>query len=215
MTEWFKGVRTKRLKNKRTSTVLMLIGLLLLAAALFFALYNIYDAKRAEEESAIVLPVLKSEIERAGEKEVFVNDSVDSVFADLNKAMTFIEIDGDRYVGILEIPSIDLTLPIMGEWSYNRLRTAPCLYTGSVYQDNMVIAGHNYARHFSPIKNLPEGTIVLFTDGENRIFEYEIAWVEVLDGTQVKDMVTGEWDMTLFTCTYGGKARYAVRCLRK
>ena len=25
-------------------------------------------------------------------------------------------------------------------------------------------------------------------------------------------MTSGDWDLTLFTCTYGGQERYTVRC---
>ena len=34
------------------------------------------------------------------------------------------------------------------------------------------------------------------------------------DPKQVKEMVTGEWDLTLFTCTLGNESRIAVRCDR-
>ena len=193
----------------------MVTGSLFLTAALCLTIYNIYDAKRAEEAAKAVVPELKTTIEEAGEELEKIEHGQNAVFTSPDREMPSIEIDGERYIGILEIPSVDLTLPIMGTWSYSGLRTAPCLYKGSVYQDNMVIAGHNYARHFRPIKRLPVGTKLYFTDGENRRFEYEIGWVEVLDGTQVEEMISGEWDLTLFTCTYGGEARYAARCLKK
>ena len=202
-------------KTRKKGTILMLIGLLLLAAALCLTLYNIYDAKRAEQASVVVIPKLREIIEFEGETLSYPDDGDSQILMSPDREMPSIEIDGERYIGILEIPSVNLTLPIMGKWSYNRLRTAPCLYKGSVYQNNMVIAGHNYARHFRPIKNLPVGTKLYFTDGENRRFEYEIGWIEVLDGTQVEEMISGDWDLTLFTCTYGGEARYAARCLKK
>ena len=205
-----------RTKNGKKGTVMMVIGLLLLAGALFLTLYNIYDAKRAEEAAKAIIPPLQEGMEQKGEAmEETENSSNAHLFVDPDRSMPAIEIDGYRYVGILEIPALDMQLPIMEEWDYSRLKIAPCLYEGSAYKDNMVIAGHNYAKHFSPIKNLPVGSKIIFTDGENRVFEYEIGWIEVLDGTAVEEMVTGDWDLTLFTCTYGGEARYAVRCLRK
>lgn len=202
--------------KKKKGTFFIVIGIVLLIAALILTIYNIYDGKRAEKASALILPDLKAEIIEQGEElEGIENSSGADAFVNPDRDMPVIEIDGERYIGVLEIPDIDLVLPIMGEWSYSSLRTAPCRYVGSVYQNNMVIAGHNYARHFRPIKNLPVGTEIIFTDGENRIFEYELGWIEVMDGTAVEEMLAGEWDLTLFTCTYGGRARYAARCIRK
>ena len=203
-------------KNRNKGTVMMFIGFLLLAAALFLTVYNIYDAKRAENASQAVLPALQESMKKEGEKVAeYEDDAGTDLFVDADREMPVVEVDGEKYVGILEIPDINLSLPILKEWSYKGLRIAPCLYEGSVYKDNMVIAGHNYARHFSPIKKLPVGTEVIFVDAENHIFQYEIGWTEVLNGTEVEEMITGDWDMTLFTCTYGGEARYAVRCFKK
>ena len=43
-------------------------------------------------------------------------------------------IDGRSYIGVLEIPSLSLQLPVIGSWSYAELREAPCRYAGSAYQ---------------------------------------------------------------------------------
>ena len=37
---------------------------------------------------------------------------------------------------------------------------------------------------------------------------------ETLPETAVEEMRAGEWDLTLFTCTYDGRARVTVRCIR-
>ena len=35
--------------------------------------------------------------------------------------------------------------------------------------------------------------------------------LEILQPTAVEEMTAGEFDLTLFTCTYGGKSRVTVR----
>ena len=37
---------------------------------------------------------------------------------------------------------------------------------------------------------------------------------EVIDGTDIDGMISGGWDLSLYTCTYGGEARFTVRCDR-
>jgi sortase A len=121
-------------------------------------------------------------------------------------------INGKSYIGVLSIPALGLELPVIQKWSYPNLRVAPCRYTGSVYTDNLVIAAHNYISHFGNLKRLQPGDSVTFTDMEGNKFLYEVAVLETLSPNAVKEMSSGAWDLSLFTCTIGGKLRVTVRC---
>ena len=52
-----------------------------------------------------------------------------------------------------------------------------------------------------------------FVDVDNNVFTYTVGWIEILQPEDVQELKenTG-WDLTLFTCTYGGNERYIVRC---
>lgn len=104
---------------------------------------------------------------------------------------------------------------MISEWSYAKLKKAPCRYSGSAYQNNLIIAGHNYRTHFSGIKCLDPGDEVILTDADGNVFSYEVDTIETVGGTDIEKMESGDWDLTLFTCTTGGKARAAVRCKEK
>ena len=41
---------------------------------------------------------------------------------------------------------------------------------------------------------------------------YQVEAIDVLEATAVEEMVAGDYPLTLFTCTYGGKNRLTVRC---
>ena len=113
---------------------------------------------------------------------------------------------------MVEIPSLELSLPVMSDWSYPQLKKAPCRYVGSVYSHDVVICGHNYDRHFGRLKELVPGDEVRFTDMDGNVFRYSVCAVEQLAKTAVEEMQTGDWDLTLFTCTKGGVMRVTVRC---
>lgn len=121
---------------------------------------------------------------------------------------------GNSYIGTLEIPKLSLKLPIMSKWDYDKLKIAPCRYCGSAYLDNMVLCAHNYSRHFGRLKNLPIGSLIIFTDVDGNVFKYETVQLETLKPSAVMDMRTGDWDLTLFTCTIGGATRVTTRCVR-
>ena len=188
----------------------MIIGAILVSSALFLFAYNQWDAKRAEKEALETVNQLKKNLNQ---------DDGENQYIDSDGDMKIVTIDGYDYIGYISIPSINLELPVMAEWSYPGLKIAPGRYYGSTYTRNLVIAGHNYAKHFSPIKWLEIGTEVDFTDMNNQIRKYKVVSVETLQPTQVKDMITksdtNEWDLTMFTCNVGGRTRCTVRCVEE
>ena len=59
---------------------------------------------------------------------------------------------------------------------------------------------------------MSEGDNVIFTDMDGVISQYEVEVVDILSPTAVEQMTSGDYDLTLFTCTYGGKYRVTVCC---
>ena len=134
--------------------------------------------------------------------------------ADPDMPMPTVEVDGNAYIGTLAVPSLGLSLPVMSDWSYPQLRLAPCRYKGSAYRDDMILAAHNYDSHFGRLGQLQAGDAVTFTDVDGNLFTYAVSQLEELPGTAIEQMDAGDWDLTLFTCTLGGRSRVTVRCTR-
>lgn len=184
---------------------LIIAGLLVIAAALFLTVYNLYDGVRAASATNNVLVELKNEI----------GTGSDDYMADEDIQMPVYTLEDRDYACIIEIPDIGTVLPVINETSNGNLKTAPCRYSGSIYQDNLVIAAHNYRSHFGKIKTLSQGAPVYIVDMDGNVFEYEVKTIEVLQPTAVAEMKDSEWDLTLFTCTVGGQARVTVRCEKR
>ena len=125
-----------------------------------------------------------------------------------------VSLEGEEYLGILSLPTLALELPVGAEWEMDFLRQAPCRYAGTLAGDDIIIAAHNYRRHFAALHTLRPGDAVLFTDAAGQTYRYTVDRVETLPETAVEEMRAGEWDLTLFTCTYDGRARVTVRCIR-
>ena len=193
----------------------ILAGLLLIAAALLLTGYNLWEENRAGDAAVEVAHQLVEIIPQVAEPEVPAEEIVPEMplyvtYPEME--MPAAKIDSDLYIGILEIPALDLELPIMSSWSYPKLKVAPCRYTGSAYTKDLVIAAHNYKSHFGRLGNLALGDRITFTDVDGNVFTYEVAAQETLMPTAIREMTSGEWALTLFTCTVGGSYRVAVRC---
>lgn len=181
-------------------------GLLLIAAALCLLTFNILDNLRAGGEADRALRALEDVLKASKEVPDYERNP--------NMEMPTVTIDGREYIGVLEIPALDRTLPVISRWGEEALRSAPCRYEGSAYLGNLILAGHNYRTHFAGIGDLEKGDDVYFTDAAGNRFSYTVSEVEELPGSAVEEMKEGDWDLTLFTCTLARISRITVRCAR-
>lgn len=199
-----------KMKSKK-GTVFILIGLLLIGVALSLVIYNLWTSAKAEkfaEETVVKI-------------EKIIPDKSDEDFSTLihpDRDMPTTAIDGYNYIGVLEIPELNIKLPVMSEWSYNLLNISPCCYSGSVYKNDLVIAAHNFYSHFGGLGQLSVGSKVIFTDIEGNVNNYNVVWSEILQPNQTEQMLeekeNDQWDLTLFTCTISGATRFTVRCAK-
>lgn len=132
------------------------------------------------------------------------------VFPDIE--MPIVEVNGFEYIGKLDLPTLNLTLPVQSDWDNRKLQNSPCRYAGSVYQNNMVLSAHNYSSHFGKLDSMQPGDAAIFYDNNGNIFEFCLTEIEMLNGTDIEKMIDAQnWDLTLFTCTVGGLNRITAR----
>lgn len=189
------------MSKKKFSEIFILLGVISITVAAIITFNNIYKDYKGKKNSLEIFNILDKEISR--------NSKVQD-----EGRMKTIEIDGRKYIGLLEIKSIGLKLPIQWTWSYEDLEISPCRYRGSIKEDSMILMGHNYSSHFSNIKKLNKGDEIEFIDVEGIEYKYKVKEKEEIHKNRVEDMINGEWDLTLFTCAYNRKDRVAIRSNR-
>jgi len=200
-----------RNKHRTIGNILLITGSVLIGGAVILIATNMILSNNLKEETMKITGDIKTEISRrtgddTGKTE---GDSANGAeYAELEIAV----IDDCPYDGYLTIPVIDLEMAVFDTWNEDYLRKSACRYFGSPYTDDLVIAGHNYKSGFGKLKKLVPGDAVYFTDMNGKATGYVVEVIEVLDGTAVEEMITSDWDLSLYTCTYGGKSRLTVRC---
>lgn len=195
-------------------------GVLCLMIAIGFVIYNSTEEKNGETASQALLQNVQSGITEAKQNdpqpEIAPQDTPDAPLQEpaLRQMQTVPAGEYDS-IGILTIPVLELELPVLADWSYEKLRSAPCHYYGSCYESDFVIAAHNYTSHFGRLSALQPGDLVLFTDVTGQVHYYEVVLLETLPATATKEMITSGFDLSLYTCTPGGSNRVTVRCTIK
>lgn len=189
----------------RIGLVCLVAGIVLIATSLSIAGYNWWDEARAGRSARAAMETLTQSIAEESARQIDVD-----FYREME--MPVKTIDGVEYIGVLRIPALELELPIISRWSDSAMKIAPCRYSGSAYQNNLILCGHNYTTHFGKLDLLQTGDTVCFEDAEGNEFSYQVSATDVLPGTAVEEMQAGEWDLTLFTCTWSGTSRLCIRC---
>ena len=189
----------------------VLLGVVLLLAALGLYGYNRWEDAQAGAEAQTVVQDLQEKVVEQTQSAASA-PAID--YSSLDPELPVVELDGYEYVGTVSIPAIGIDLPVMSEWSYPRLKIAPCRQFGSSRADDLVIAAHNYESHFGKLTSLTAGDSVTFTDMDGIVNEYVVNKVEVLDPHSVEEVEHSGYALVLYTCTYGGKTRIVVFCDR-
>ena len=189
--------------------------MVLLLSSLGLFLSNRREAENAELQSSILLPQLvdmAQQPETQEETRLPEPEIPEELLTPEDVKMEEVEIDGHVYIGYLSMPTVELELPIMSDWSYEKLTIAPCRYYGTLRGKDLVLLAHNYDRHFGRLNDLKVGDSVYFTEMDGTVTAYKVVARDILDPYAVEEMTAGLYDLTLFTCTYGGQSRVTVYC---
>ena len=183
----------------RPRRLLVAAGALLLLAGTLLAGQNLLTERRAARQTADLLAAVETRI---------------AAPADLPAP----EVTGDPWagyevIGVVGLPDLGLSLPVLADYSEELLRVSVCLYsgTGGENPQQMVIAGHNYRAHFGRLGQLQPGDAVTYTAMTGAQSHWRVAQVEEISAQDPAALEQGGWDMTLLTCNLDLSLRLLVR----
>lgn len=142
-----------------------------------------------------------------------IEEIFDEYLADENvERVDRVEIDNTTYIGVLTIPCLNnMSLGVIDRYTDENLKVSICRYSGGIGKSKMVIAGHNYKYSFGQLSKMKVGSIAYFKTLEGVTYQYRCTEILELSPKDVDKMQEGNWDMTLFTCTYDGRNRLTLR----
>lgn len=195
------------------SGILIGLGVLMILGAAGLLLHNRREYDRMASFSAQVLPEISEYLESAWPTATLPPLETDPQSG--SREMRVVEIDGKSYAGVLSIPDIDYQVPVLWECNDELLQLGACRFHGSTYGGDLVLCAHNYNRLYSLLTGLRPGDPVLFTDMDGLTWSYQVSDLETLGPDMVTEMNDSGYELSFFTCTYGGQARLTLRCVRQ
>ena len=183
----------------RPRRLLVAAGALLLLAGALLAGQNLLTERRAARQTADLLAAVETRI---------------AAPADLPAP----EVTGDPWagyevIGVVALPDLGLSLPVLADYTQDLLAVAPCRYTDDLALEpgQLVVAGHNYRTHFGRLGELAPGSRITWQNLDGVTYTYTVTEVTEIDAGDREALEQGDWDLTLFTCDVTRTRRILVR----
>lgn len=230
---------TPELKRKKTMYKLYFILSIFMICFLFsYYIYAEYDRNKNEELSQEILAGITfagQDETTAPEEDIIVvfldQDETEAVEIPIEDkhvyepdpepiSSTYKASNGKKYerVGIVNIPSLKITYPILSKTTDALLKVSPCKFWGPEPNEvgNLCIVGHNYKNNkfFSKIYKLEEGDIIEITDLTGRMIQYKVYDQYIVSPSDVactSQLTDGKKEVTLITCTNDNKNRRIIK----
>ena len=189
--------------RRNKDLLLVALGLIMAAAGLFLRLTEQQQEQLAGENAALLLEAVSQQLPAAPAEPLPAEEPEDKPQS--------LAVMGYDVLGTLRIPSVDIDLSVLNEWSYDLLTVAPCRYSGSIETGDLVILGHSYRTHLRPLRQVVGGDAVELTDAAGTVHRYVVAETQILRGSDGSLLASG-YPLTIFTCTADSKHRFLARC---
>lgn len=191
---------------KVISRIALCLGVLLIIGALSLLVIsrinipkNEKNAKEIIDEMYALMPDIKN---------VYPDGKGDTV-------MPSMELDGNDFSGIINIPLYNTELPVCNEWDKNNVGKYPHRFTGSIYDNSLIIGGSDNIGQFDFMKNISVGDNVHFTDTMGGRFSYVVSSIRITDDVSLDSLSNDDADLTFFARNSYGFDYTVVRCKLK
>lgn len=125
-------------------------------------------------------------------------------------------LSGYEVTGILQIPDLNRSWPIIASGDAAATAKIPSIYGGNPASGNLVIADSANNQQFAELKNLPDGSKVVFTDISGREYRYQIATVETVPSSKLAAISRHRerWDAAIITPNFSGRSQIVTRLVK-
>lgn len=113
-----------------------------------------------------------------------------------DNSMSVLSIDGADFVGIIEMPRYESTLPVCANWGH--LTKYPCRFSGSIYDSTLQIGATSQKGQYDFYREISVGDTVIFTDVEGNQYTYTVTNLQYESHADQATLNREEYALTLF-----------------
>ena len=170
---------TKKGLKAKIKLCITILGFLLVVFSIITAFSIPLIQNHREKEANIIASNLKSLI-----PEITMGSYDDRI----NLAMPSIEFNGENFCGVIEIPSLSVSLPVCSSWDKSSVSKFPHRYTGSIYDGSLVIGGSGNNGQFDFMKTISIGYDVFLTDMMGACYSFTVSDISTNNEISADDL---------------------------
>lgn len=182
---------------------LLICGVFLILGGIGAFLYMQISQNKANQQMITYVEQLQQIMPEI--TEAFAEDRIDT-------EMPMMEVDGENFVGLLEIPDFGKAFPIGSEWADSAIKKYPCRYWGSLYDGSLIIGGSNSRGQMEFMEAVSIGDTIQVTDMMGQRYSYTVFWIEKANDVSTEYLETGDAKLTIFAGNPYGLDYTVVRC---
>lgn len=191
---------------KKQKNVFLLLGILLIVCSVGLIVFHYGQAKSVQRKTAVITDKI----------EALLPDTSPGFPGDYTNAMMpVLQIEGNDYAGLLQIPAYGLTMPIADIWDESSVFFCPVRYFGSVYDNTMIVGGSDQPGQFDFFDRMQPGDTVRITDMLGAEFSYTVQRIDRSGSADYEKLSSGDYPLTLFVRSAYSKEYLLVRCVLK
>lgn len=189
----------KKIENKKKYLIIFLLSIIICIIILIYFIFSFFKKINEQNQTNIL-------------KEKY---NINSLYYTNNDYST-IKLSNDiSIIGLIEIPKINISYPILSNSNEYLLKISVCRFSGPLPNriGNMCIAGHNYNNTlmFSKLNKLNIGDSIFITDLNNTKLEYIIYnKFRVKQNNLACTENTNDVEITLITCNENNNSERIV-----
>lgn len=188
---------------KMGSKLLMALGCLLILCGLGTLLVWRVAEQRAQVQAAETVARIETLIPQR-------STGVMDTYASME--MPVLQVDGEDFLGILQVPAFGVKLPVGSAWDKAAVTAFPRRFSGTVYDGSLVIGGADQPGQFWFLDQLQPGDMVTVTDMTGAEFTYRVDRVDRSATAEAEVLLCGDGELTLFVRDAYGLEYVLVRC---
>lgn len=125
-------------------------------------------------------------------------------------------LSGYEVTGILQIADLNRSWPIIAGGDPVAAAKIPSIYGGNPASGDLVIADSADNQQFSGLKDLPDGSEVVFTDISGHEYRYQLATVETVPSKKQAAISRHRerWDAAIITPNFSGRSQIVTRLVK-
>lgn len=189
----------KKIENKKKYLIIFLISIIICIIILIYFIFSFFKKINEQKQTNTL-------------KEKY---NINSLYS-TNNGYSTLKLSNDiSIIGLIEIPKINISYPILSNSNENLLKISVCRFSGPLPNrvGNMCIAGHNYNNTlmFSKLNKLNIGDSIYISDLNNTKLEYVIYnKFRVKQNNLNCTENSNEVEITLITCNEGNNSERIV-----